>query len=348
MAPCRIAFVVACCASFAAAARADTLAEIIEITRQREASIQTARITWSETRRTTADALKQITGTLPGSVDVQSPPYDCTLYVSGRKVRYETQLLHQAGSGFTGFRPLITGFDGDVDWGIGGNYDQHGVPEGLIRGKHEYTDIETVTIRPWMLYLRPTHPQILNLDANTFAVETPQTVLNGRPCVVIRERAGVRGPVRYRVWLDRERKFVVVRSAEEFGDRVSSLENIEYREYPEFGWIPSRWDTSWYGADKALYDATVATLTEAQFNQDIDAVLFSPRFPEGTKVRDQRQDGRMFYSLANGELRPYTSADSRKGWSAPLPVWVIAAGVFVALITLLLWRRNHLRTGTYV
>ncbi|MHB1426674.1 MAG: LolA-like protein [Gemmataceae bacterium] len=297
-----------------------TLDRIIKAWQARQDRVKSARISWKE-RRT--EPKGSISSSMPRIVrrrlqledDAIIPPTDTTvefavsIHFHEAKVRYAYE-GQEWSDNIKGYRNIkyTSVFDGVEAKDLhpeGVGYATW--PIGVIRDGSTYRDAQMFRVRPVLFTFRPLVPEIRPFDIGSMTVTTGRVMIDGRSCVELERRAPGTGTSVF-LWLDPARDFVIVR--QRIIERVQTVNqiNIQYRADTASGWTPSGWTIVNHIASGHLYDAAECTVTDSEFNVEVDPSLFTLSFPPGSRVQDQKRKEDWVIKL-NGEKRPLVRED---------------------------------------
>jgi hypothetical protein len=112
------------------------------------------------------------------------------------------------------------------------------------------------------------------LDPDKFSLIDDNTVIEGRPCVVVRNAD-------WMIWVDRERDYVPVRVCGMSQKETLHRADVSYSENKEHGWVPVSWKESYVG----FYSGN-SKVSAYSLNTRLSDELFDISPPVGAYVAD--------------------------------------------------------------
>ncbi|MGE0376038.1 MAG: hypothetical protein AB7Q45_11550 [Planctomycetaceae bacterium] len=295
-----------------------TMDEIIAAARQRQAAVSSGKFEWT-VKRWLRKGIRGDASLLGGESGHPNPPEDMDfsavrmLIFSGANVRYESfgPEWNAEKKAYTPFR-LTTTWDGNMS-------KRFEDPEGFWNGR--------IQNKPWFVYLTTFEPlswtyRMLDEDwarlaISDFSVRPTLEDVGGEACIVVERsrpsRATPDEPMVDRMWLSRERGYLVRRYESGRGTWVGTRIDIEYENSPEGIPVPIRW-TKVQGlrSDPPPGEISDCELTKYELNIPFDSATFELTFPPTTWVQEQGV-AEPYIVHEDGLHRPITKAELRRG-----------------------------------
>lgn len=268
--------------------------EIVVRWQGRSDRVQTLRAVWSEV--TTQSEKDSDGSSLPLFTRLTLGQSGETLLEGLDGLEGENRILASSFNGGKNFN--FTRADGDQDW-----------PRGIVWSDRHNDEIHNIQMRPWLLHYRPFSIPVPALSPDGMRVRAEDVVLNGHRCAVVEMQYDV-SPLGGMYWLDLDRAFLVLRYNETVNNKTTMELNIDYREEPEIGWVPSTWNAAFTNGSYSVS----GKLHSFEANPKISRTDFDLEFPKGTVVFD-RDAGIRSLILENGSQRIITPEESASGFT---------------------------------
>ena len=310
--------VILVCAQFAKGQNGPTMQTIANKWRERQKSIQSARLAWVHRETIPKGAVSRLLLSLPPSeqkrgtdgpdLSKEIPPVDTThdvaleLCIHGDKVRHtmDDRQWSPSENRFV-IKPVVQVFDGKEGklWRPDGAPTTP-YPQGVLQRRNPIGSM--IYLAPLVMSLQPFSPAMRLFELDTLKLSGHTAIIGGRPCLELQHDA--RGRTE-RVWIDPSREYQMVRYWSTAKDKVWAKVDIEYGENPVCRWIPRRWTIVTFDKNGALSRSQTANLTSCELNVPIDDAEFALDFSPGTAVLDfRRQPTSQFIVRENGSARP--------------------------------------------
>jgi len=317
----------------------ESLAEIVDAWKQRQARVQSARFAWTEAK---------IVGggkhTAFGGLPLQ-PPED-TLVKNKVRISFDTdRLIYQYdGWGWQGDKgrmvpdKYIGTFDGAVNKLYWPPLETRQQGEGIVEKRDTHPNEGNVFFRALILAYRPFHMRMGALTINNYDLLDSYGVINGRTCNVLEDKGS---ELRRSVWTDPARDHVPVKYLEAVGEKKAIFLETEYDPHPEVGWVPKQWKMTWINSDGSLNFSAVATVDKYDINVPLDKSEFEVNFDKGTTVED-RVDRQVYDIMPDGTKQIHTTSPPPANFSTVLWFVLAANAIFVCtLVFAWAWRKRR-------
>ena len=298
-------------------ADSDTLTQIVQAWKSREARVQSPRFEWKETR--TSPSIFEYAGLVRGlspqaAKRVAMPPertHERTSKLSfqGNSVRYEyegPQWIEVARSYAP--RIYVAAFDGELATTFFGS-DRSGLgafePVGFVNPKENHPDSLTLVFRALSLAYRPLQPSLGGFSPEDYEVCQYEDV-GGHRCALIKEKANSTNPNGTWYWVDPKQDWMIVRTVSFWRGKPTNQLDISYAFDKTHGWTPAAWKATLIksGEPKTWFSANV---TRWVINPSIPRSDFRLEFPVGTWVNDRVQ--KCEYIVREGNARRIITKD---------------------------------------
>ncbi len=258
--------------------------EIERAWQRRQAAVRSFRVTWTETQCHRQGWLPNPRHperewlAIPGVWSDRSFTVEKSLALDGARMRYSFELDRaEQPDGI-----LVTSSNGLArGLGVRRHYSYVSTFDGL-RGESRFTsltdntpeavlhttsnpDAQNLDTRAILLAFRPHDPVLGHLLLDRAVTNESRTYLSGRSVFLLDERHDPSG-WKTILWIEPERDFLVARFAILFEQRWIADMDIDYRQDPQWGWVPSGWRTTELHADGTRRRVSTATVTSLTIN----------------------------------------------------------------------------------
>jgi len=246
-------------------------------------------------------------------------------------------------------------------------------PRGFIGGeKVNPDDVNDADLLPLLMTYRPFHPTMGRFKQGVFLREftiVPEKgIVNGRPCILLREKDSQHGPKLEiaSLWLDPSREYVIMRYSLAVRNKIVLQFDFERYVDQDGEWVPTGWKQVAMRQNGSLFYSETCKAHEHLTNVSINKGEFGLDFPLGTWVIDRRSSSSPgaateYIIRDDGKHRPITDSDRGATYEQLLTtepgmalrasrtwgtgrVWLFAALLLVGiLLTGMIWRRISLR-----
>jgi len=228
------------------------------------------------------------------------------LVYAGSKVRYENNHPTWLWPAGVLIRPgIVSIFDGTLakelfPKGVGNNVR----PQGFIIVKDRGPGfVRAFDLIPLNSTFRGTDPRFTGYAAGQLKPTNRTVEIDGAKCIEFAPAPTGRQPASTTAYYhDPKQGYVVRRVRSASNGRTTQQLDITYRRDKQHGWLPVSWVRTDYGPDGALLRTTRFTILDLRLNAPQAPEQFDIRFPPGTRVYDQRDNG-WYLVQPNGELR---------------------------------------------
>ncbi len=204
---------------------------------------------------------------------------------------------------------------------------------------------------PLMLALRSGQPNHRKLADYTLTGE--MVAVEGRDCVEL-ITGSQKGKAEY-MYLDPKRDWVVRRIDGYTDGKLTRRITAEYTAHAVAGWLPSRWSYVTRSPDGTPLESGQLSVAKYEVNQEIPDHEFTPKYPPGTFVDDDRkgpgketvsiikQDGSPGVELplsqrpTDEQLLRANEPPRKRSWR----YWLLAGSVLVLGMATLIWYRRR-------
>ncbi len=230
-------------------------------------------------------------------------------------------------------------------------------PIGTVFADATYKDLRNIHIRALLLSFRPLHCDTPLWETERLQLDPqPRRVAADAECIALSYKSP--SGTLTRRWVDPVRGFIVIQETSHYpdGQRFSQVD-IHYSKDPDFGWIPSAWEGSLFGAGSGrVLQTSDSIVTDYALNVPIPDHTFRIDFPIGTFVHDQKraesyvvQEGARKRFVSSSDLEAGLSyhdlmQDSSSGtwtWRS----WLTITGLL--LVTAVIWRACRRRVCSH-
>jgi hypothetical protein len=315
-----------------------TLSAIAQGWTKRFSRIQSADVTWKETRIMDSDAFQansRVVGGGKGKV-MTFGPFPSSLTYAGNMFRYETVGAYDTfpEDGKTARR--ISAFDGDGNQAFSPDTEPL---SGSLGAEKVFSELNTLQVRPIMLALRSPQPQFIELRDDRVEISDRIVMVDGKECVVVTYRPqSVPSTLASVFWLVPTENYKVVRWELQRNGEPAVLVKIQYAIHPGADDLPVSWEASSFALDGSIREASKASDVKVVINRPVTKADFQLTYPAGTVVGDRR-DGKAYVVADDGSFRLQSGIESRVGQTAGGSYWLIGCAVIATIAgALMLWR----------
>jgi hypothetical protein len=221
-----------------------------------------------------------------------------------------------------------------------------------------------MSISPLLAVMRPFDPALGRFaDREGWAIRPTPAKWADRDCWILEKSLSKfawelsEGQWRENYWLDAERGFLPLHYEQVHNDNLHAEMDWEYEPDPSTGWRPMAWKSTAYGGDPSeLMHVFAASVTGSRWHEPLPPERQGLEIPAGTVV--QEPGHKLWIALANGERRPITDEERRRGatyedlLAAPVGMagldkssigmmWILPVGIAAAMASGWFWWRKR-------
>lgn len=321
---------------------ADQQEALLAAWNHRQKSIHSFHFAWSGNHFRGAQAVESLAVLGPGGKPPTRSDLSCkthtSLYVDekGRfRVDTEGQIWSREQSAYVP-HATSTLLDGHLQKGFSSKTITTDFPVGMIMDGNTSDSRKAVLYRPITMAYRPFDTTMSYLDAGNLKMTAEQGMVDGRPCLILRQRTGDSVQT---VWVDAGREFVPVRYLSERGGVTSFQVDVSHSKDAKYGWVPTSWSIALLEKDGAISESWDAKVVKYELNETIPESTFQLDYPPGTMVHDSttKED---YLVLENGGKRPilrgeYTGTNYDELWQTKPPSEGVARRITLTVVCLL-------------
>lgn len=183
-----------------------------------------------------------------------------------------------------------------------------GFPTGRIIGGNALERSNDDELTPVLLWARPMAGERIRIDPVSCKVEPKTESIEGRACLVLTCKQGVRVE---RWYIDVEADFSTRRYEAQLADEKKTRIDVTYAQDGKSRWVPTGWQCISSGMKGRVVSVVTGTVRAMELDTMPDPKLFDLAWPRGTMVNDQVQGGTYIIRL-DGTQRVVTQEDRVK------------------------------------
>jgi hypothetical protein len=316
---------------------APTIEVIADAWRQRERETRSVRIFWTaELTFRKADILDpEIQKQLADADDYLVTVKDEELRIDGDRFDHRTSI--QEGANYNMPLSLRDSFDESRSYRLATFH--HDDPTGYVTREPHAFGVTSVGLRPALFAYRPLHDAMSRFNMSGSNLDPEPLVHEGQPYLILREPGSASRVAE--LWIQAESPFLPVRYIRKIDGRVRLDLTMFYSTESGRENALSAWEMTSFREDGSLDESTHATVTQFEFNPQIDQTEFTIDFPPGTLVIDKDAGTKARLPGGKHRVKPPEQRQADLRWL----IWVNAIVLALLVLVMIIRRRSSKQTG---